>query len=314
MISIVMATYNGENTLRLTLDAFSEIDAPDGGTEFIVVNNGSTDRTEQILFEYQARLSLQILNEPKPGRARALNRGIAHASGDLIIVTDDDVLPDTGWLKAYAKAAEQFDDVDVFAGQVRHFWQKSPPKWMEQLAAEGLSYGGTMIDRVAGPIEAHLIKGANFAARRHTFDEFKLNEELGFGANNDMIGGDETEFARRAVDAGYKIWFIPTARIRHIVRPHEVAVWPVFRRYFRIGRGLAVTNSPIFDRRISTLFGYPRYLFRTLPTDAAKVLILVARGNSFEAMKLIIDIAATTGKAYQWSRMRRAQHTLECGR
>ena len=300
MISVVMATRNGEKVLPLTLESLCQVAIPDGGVEFVIVDNGSDDRTARVLDEFRPRLPMQILSEPTPGRAPALNAGIRKAAGDLIVITDDDVMPDRAWLQAYAKAAADHEDVGLFAGQVRHHWQKSPPRWLERLAEEGLSYGGTSLEQPEGPISPNLIKGANFAVRRHLFDDYQISEDLGYGAHGDMVPGDESDFARRAVEDGHSIWFLPDAKLRHIVRPHEVAVWPVLRRYFRIGRGAAALDPGVFDKGLPRLFGYPRYLFRTVPVEIGKALKHALGGDLYSCMKTMIFVAMTVGQAYQW--------------
>ncbi|RME62528.1 MAG: glycosyltransferase family 2 protein, partial [Alphaproteobacteria bacterium] len=156
-----MATYNGARTLPLTLDSFCALQPPPGGFEVIVVDNGSRDATPAILQHYRARLPLKILHEPRPGKSCAVNRGFREAAGDLILLTDDDVIAAPDWLLAYARAAAAMPTVALFAGQVRHHWCKTPPAWLECLARDGNAFAGTPVNRPAGPIEATAVKGPN---------------------------------------------------------------------------------------------------------------------------------------------------------
>jgi glucosyl-dolichyl phosphate glucuronosyltransferase len=58
----------------------------------LVVNNNSTDNTDQIIAHHAEWLPIRRLFEPKAGKSHAANLGIQHATGELIICTDDDVL------------------------------------------------------------------------------------------------------------------------------------------------------------------------------------------------------------------------------
>lgn len=300
-----MATHNGGSTLPLTLEAFCGLDLPPEGAEFIIVDNASTDDTADILQSFADRLPLEIVRESRPGRTRALNTGLAQAKGELIVITDDDVIPNTDWLTTYRDAAQAYPAVSIFAGQVRHYWQKPPPTWLERLASEGLSYGGTASDREAGPIHARQIKGANFAARRSALQEHRFREDLGYGAGGDMVAGDEVEFAQRLMDAGHKSWFVPEACVQHIVRPYQIGIRPVLQRYFRIGRGIEATGGKQFGENLPTIGGYPRFLCRTLPPELMRAGGHFLRRDPYRGVRSFIDIAITCGRAYQWRQSRR---------
>lgn len=303
MISLVMATFNGAKTLPLTLKALAAVAPPEDGLEIIVVDNASTDATPAILDAHRESLGLTVLREPTPGRSRALNRGCAAATGELVVMSDDDVLPDPGWLRAFDDAARAHPSVSIFAGQVRIHWQKPPPGWLVRLSDEGRSYGATPRGQAAGPISPGAVKGANVAVRKALLRRARLREDVGYGANGAMLAGDETAFVRAAADSGHEIRFVPEARLCHIVRPHEVAMRPVLRRYFRIGRGSAAIGTRCFRSDLPTLFGYPRFLFRQVTTDTVGALAHLLALNRYRCMRALIDIAMTCGEAYQWKQM-----------
>jgi len=302
MISVVMAVYNGQTTLPLTLEAFAFLEVPSEAAELIVVDNASSDATPDLVRAFEGPLAVTLLYEPEPGRSRALNRGVRAASGDLVVFTDDDVLPDADWLLAYSDAKQAFPDVDIFAGQIRHYWQKQPPKWLERLAAEGMSYGGTPVGRTSGPVEAREVKGANLAVRARLLSRMRLREDVGYGANGDMVAGDETAFVRAAIADGFAARFVAEARLRHIVRRHEVALWPVLRRYFRIGRGMAAVDPASFPRYAPRMFGCPRYLLREISENIANAFIRFISFDLYRCNRTLIDVAIKCGQAYEWRR------------
>lgn len=302
MISVILATHNGEETLPLTLEALSAVRLPDSGVEFIAVDNASNDGSARILRGFQERLPLSVLFEPRPGKSFALNRALQQAQGDLIVFTDDDVIPSQGWLEAYAWAAQEHPDVSLFAGQVRHFWQKKPPQWLERLAAEGRSFAGTPVSLSPGPVRLGLFKGLNFMVRRASLDAVRFCEDAGvnFTGTFTSAGGEDTRLIYELLQQGEKSWYVPDACLQHIVRPHQVGVQPVLQRYFRIGRASEATGVHRFPDSMPRFLGYPRYLFKTIPLSITHSVALFACGRTYKAMDKMIRVATSCGQAVEW--------------
>ena len=84
------------------------------------------------------------------------------------------------------------------------------------------------------------------------------------------------------------------------MRARQVGLYPVLQRYFRIGRSMTLSGSEQFDPAGARLFGYPRYLFRTIPRDVLCALGLWLSGRHYAAADLAIGIAMTCGRARQW--------------
>lgn len=305
MISIIMASHNGGATLPLTLEAFRGIAPPAGGFEIIAVDNASSDGTRDILEQYRDRLPLTVLSEPRRGKSFALNQGIGTARGDLVVGEDDDILPDPQWLEAYRQAAARHPTVDLFAGQVRHHWQKPPPQWLLRLAEEGRSYAGTPAGEPEGPVGAIFFKGVNFMVRRSVTEAVRFSErpDVNFAGTTVSAGGEDTAFVKEALSRGHKARYVPDACVRHIVRPAQVGIRPVFQRYLRIGRSMTLSDPDQFDPEGARILGYPRYLFRTVPRDALRALGYWVSGDSHAAASELIGVAMTCGRAQQWRRV-----------
>jgi glycosyltransferase involved in cell wall biosynthesis len=90
-VSIVIPVFNHERFIKECVDSVLSQDYP--GLEIIVVDDGSTDGTPEILRNYGERVS--VLRQPNSGAARALNRGFQAARGDWIgwLSSDDLYLP-----------------------------------------------------------------------------------------------------------------------------------------------------------------------------------------------------------------------------
>src|SRR5690348_11487870 len=138
--SILLATRNGGATIGRLLDALCRLVPPAGGWEVLVVDNGSTDGTGALVAGYRDRLPLTLLAEARSGKNRALNRALPQVAGDLVVLTDDDVIPEPGWLAALRDAADAQPGFDVFGGLILPCWDVEPPAWILETVPLGTCY------------------------------------------------------------------------------------------------------------------------------------------------------------------------------
>ena len=104
-ISIIICTRNRATDLRHTLEGFGTINPPAGmPVELIVVDNGSTDRTPDVVREMKLPwLIMRYVFEPRKGKGFAYNAALAAATGEILVFTDDDVRPPQNWIEGMAK-------------------------------------------------------------------------------------------------------------------------------------------------------------------------------------------------------------------
>lgn len=104
-VSVVMPTYNRREMLRTSLEGLARQDYPLELFEVVVVSDGSTDGTNEMLKEFVAAgtfpYRLRPIVQENAGPARARNRGIQEATGDIIVFIDDDVEPAPAFLSAH---------------------------------------------------------------------------------------------------------------------------------------------------------------------------------------------------------------------
>ena len=89
-VTIAIAAYNEEETISKTVDSITNSDYPKEKIEIIVVNDGSTDNTAEVLEPYMDRI-VYIYKE-NGGQGSAVNAGIEAATGEYIGRVDDDDL------------------------------------------------------------------------------------------------------------------------------------------------------------------------------------------------------------------------------
>src|SRR5438132_14312163 len=122
-VTVLIATHNRASRLRKTLEALLAQQTPAGlGWEILVADNGSTDDTLEVFrtMAMRAEGRLRYVFEPRLGKSRALNVGIAVARGVVIAPTDDDVSPAVDWVAA---AAGVLDKWGVYGAGGR-FWTR----------------------------------------------------------------------------------------------------------------------------------------------------------------------------------------------
>jgi glycosyltransferase involved in cell wall biosynthesis len=236
MLTVLLATRNRAQVLRDVLEAYCHLRTPSSGWKVVVVDNGSTDETPQVLASFADRLPLHSLCEPKLGKNLALNAGLGLVEGDLTVLTDDDAFPYTDWLVQLQKVAEAQPMYSIFGGAVVPRWEMPSPSWIRWVDT-GAAYTLTDLSLKEGPIDPHHVFGPNMAIRTGIFQSgTQLDPAIGpRGSNYPM--GSETELVLRLSAQGHKAWHVQGAVVEHFIRKEQLRKDWVFQRATRFGRG-----------------------------------------------------------------------------
>lgn len=277
-ISVLMATHNGTDTIERTLAAMSDMESPPGGWKLVVVNNGSTDDTEARVLKWQDKLPLEYLVEPRLGKSKAMNMALSKAEGDLIVMTDDDVLPERDWLVQWRRTVDALPQCAVFGGAITPEFGANPPSWAMPITWLTVLYAQTP-DYAEGEIEPFNVSGPNMAIRRSVWDQGeRLDERFLVGKYGLM--GEDAEFVRRASEHGHKVGFAPRARVRHIVQKDQMSLRWMHHRFFRHGRTMFMLEEVREDAVTKRLdFIFPRWRIRRVITNLLKLLASMPCGN-----------------------------------
>jgi len=111
-VSIVMIARNEERFIFASLASIAMLDTPKR-VQFLVVNNNSTDRTQEIL----DRLEVKSLFEEKSGWAEARQRGLEEAKAEIVITCDSENLYPSTWVDTLSKPLFEDDKVVVTCAQ-----------------------------------------------------------------------------------------------------------------------------------------------------------------------------------------------------
>jgi len=205
-VTVVVAAYNSGRTIDKCLKSLMTLNYPD--YEVIVVNDGSTDDTEEIAKLYPFRL---ITTENR-GVSSARNEGLFAATGEIVAYIDSDARADPDWL-AYLVTNYLTSDVDGVGGPN---FAPSEDNWIAKCVYR--SPGGptqVMLDDVY----SEHIPGCNMSFRKEALEEI--------GGFNPIFtaAGDDVDICWRLLDKGYKIGFSPSAVVWHHRRPSAKAYW-----------------------------------------------------------------------------------------
>ena len=126
-LTVILAIFNGAETIAGTLGALTRLEPPEGGWKLVIVDNGSTDGTKAIVESFADALPLRLLDHPVPNKNAALNAALEHAEGDLVIFTDDDIIPEPDWLSGFQRLASEQPSFAVFGGRIRPLRPSATP-------------------------------------------------------------------------------------------------------------------------------------------------------------------------------------------
>ncbi len=243
ILSLVLATRNRARSLQSTLSALMGAQ-PREDWEVIVVDNSSADNTQAVLLEMQRYLPIMSVSEPLPSKAKSINRALELAQGDFIVFTDDDVLPARQWLSEMLRAFRRYTNASVFCGPITPLFPDGTPNWMRDHPYAGPAFGRFTPSLPEGPLGPFTLPfGGNFAVRSRSLHGLRMDENLGPSAENLM--GEDMQFIRTLRDRTGEIIFIPSAYVRHCIRPEQVTLPWLFDRAFAWGRSTILDTAQV---------------------------------------------------------------------
>lgn len=214
--SIVIPTWNGARFLDPCLAALDRQtlgDLAGGAFETIVVDNGSTDDTAEILARFDDSIRV-VRFDTNRGFAAAVNAGIAASRSDVIVLLNNDTEVESGWLAALVDALDADPRAGMATSKVRLFDRRD----VLHTTGDTVDLAGCPANRGVWEVDrgqwddSRAVFGANGAAaayRRALFDEVGCFEEA-FGSYM-----EDVDLAWRARLAGWTCVFVPQAVVYH---------------------------------------------------------------------------------------------------
>jgi glucosyl-dolichyl phosphate glucuronosyltransferase len=142
-ISVVICTRDRRAYLESCLKALTRQTLPAQSCEIVIVDNGSTDGTQQAAQAFCERhANSHYVYEGRAGLAIARNTGVRAAKAEIVAFTDDDAEPDPTWLeRLLGRFREHPGEIGVVGGEVIPVWEAKRPEWLSDRMLRPLSAG-----------------------------------------------------------------------------------------------------------------------------------------------------------------------------
>ena len=304
--SVLICTFNRSTLLAETLESLRRIESS-RAWDVVVIDNNSTDDTRQVVDAFAATMPVRVayLFEPRQGKSHALNTGIAHSRGEILVFTDDDVQVAPSWLDEACRAIDENDTIDYTGGPVAPLWDAAPPHWLDRTRSD---LWGTLAILDYGP-ESFIFEdrsriplGVNLAVRRSLIDRIGgFHPDLGRRGRS-LLGQEQAEFLARGRIHGSRGQYVPAMRVAHHV-PTERLKKTYFRRWWfwkgvsraRVDAMHQQTELGLDLRTVPRIAGVPRFVWGLLPRSSASLLRCLLAGDRHSAMRHEMHVAYALG-------------------
>src|SRR5947209_14718905 len=186
-VSVVLVNLNGAEHLPDCLDSLRAQDYPAERLEVIVVDNGSTDGSLDMLAERYPWARVLPMGH-NTGFAPAVNEGVRAATGECIALLNNDMRADPSWVTALVGGYDPAHDVVCVAGQI-------------------LSWDGEEIDFVEGTVNFYGMGNQVAFGRRREEVEVREGAYLLFACGGSMLVGRDVWFDVGGFDDGFFAYF-----------------------------------------------------------------------------------------------------------
>ncbi|MDR0543448.1 MAG: glycosyltransferase family 2 protein [Dysgonamonadaceae bacterium] len=287
LFSIIICTYNREKYLPSLLESIISQDYPRDAYEIVLVNNNSTDQTEELCRQFREAhpdIHFRYFVETQQGLSYARNRGINESRGELLVYVDDDATVFPNYLQACSRFFQIHPDILAAGGPIIPFYEGTPPAWLTHFTKElltGYLYRG---DKPGFFTRGKYPGGGNACYRKTFFEQFgRFNVELGRKGKS-LIGAEEKDLFSRFLAAGNKIGYVPEAGIYHYIPPEKLTREYLVRLSYSIG-----VSERIRTRSVSRIAYLKRIFSEGIKWGATCVLFLgyLVRFQPAKGIKLL---------------------------
>jgi glycosyltransferase involved in cell wall biosynthesis len=225
-VSIIVPAFNAGNRISSCVKALCA-QADTANAEILVVNDGSSDNTAEVVRRFP---NVRLIDQANAGPAVARNRGAFEARGKILVFTDDDCVPATGWLDAMLRP---FQDPGVVAAKGVYRTRQH-----ELIARFVQSEYEDRYRLMKGLDSIDFIDTYSAAFRRDRFLEMD-----GFDQDFPLACAEDAELSYRMSARGWTMKFAPEAVVYHS-HPRTLSEYLRKKYKFAFWRVRAVRSNP----------------------------------------------------------------------
>ncbi len=229
-ISVVIPTYDRRAILRKTLLGFASQTVPPDRFEVIVVDDGSSDDTVEMVRRWGTGLRIELVAQPHGGANAARNAGILAARGDLVLLTGDDMIPGPALVETHLKFHERHPaELDAAVGYVDWSPELTVTPFMRYVVSPegGQQFAFFRLDD--GLASHHFFYTSNVSLKRALL----AAQPVLFDADFTYPAYDDTELGYRLAHHGMRLHYVAQAVTYH---HHEMTVGGFAHRQRMAGR------------------------------------------------------------------------------
>lgn len=286
-ISVIICSYNRARYIREALESLYRQDADKSTYEVIVVDNNSTDDTDEVCHTFlnnHQDLKAQYLKEVQQGSSFARNRGADAAKGRILVFMDDDAVAESDFISGYIKLFKEIPDAVGAGGRIIPRYIPDEPTWMSY-------YVSSLVGNFDySPVQCRFKQGkypleSNMAVRADAFNRISgFNTDLPGVKGTLRIGGEGKDFFYRLTADGSNIIYDPAIRVMHVVETAKLTREYMYRVASGIGRGERVRIRE--EGKIGYLFKLSEYLFKLAASFVLAFLYLL-KGKPMQSIPVI---------------------------
>lgn len=228
-VSILVPCHNEEMVIAATMRALLALEYPAGKLEILVVNDGSTDRTGEIVLAQGSRDRIRVIDVPPEeaarGKAAALNCGLRRARHPLLAVYDADNVPEAGSLRPLVEELVADPRLTAAIGMYRA-GNRHRNLLTRFLNIEGIGFQWIVQAGRWTLLRFTTLPGTNYVIRREVVEKL--------GGWDERALTEDAELTLRVYQAGGRIKFVPES-VSWEQEPETLGVW--FRQRNRWVRG-----------------------------------------------------------------------------
>jgi len=281
--SVIIPTRDRPDQLDACLEALSAQSLPRDRYEVIVVDDGSREPVAPRLGRFASQLNVRHARTPGAGPSAARNAGIELAAGACLAFTDDDCLPDPGWLTALQGALRRSPG-SMVGGRTLNLLPHCLPAEASQL----------IMDIVLGFYNADPDRPRFFTSNNMAVEAALLREVRGFDVT--FLTAEDRDLCDRWRLAGHPLVFVSGAVVRHA---HRMSLAGFVRQHTGYGRGAYRFMRTHRQRDAATSTLETGFYAGLVPT-AARLVRGRQRPAALAALLLVWQLANTAGFLQAW--------------
>ncbi|WP_347302931.1 glycosyltransferase [Croceibacterium sp. TMG7-5b_MA50] len=269
VVSVIVPVWNGEATIEDTIRSLLQQSYPAAAVQIIVVDNGSTDRTAEIIGRYP---EVTLLREEKPGSYAARNTGLKIATGTYVAFTDADCMAHAAWLSSAIPLIEGDAQTGIVAGRI------------EVIPSEGGSQRAYLIEKELSFKQHEAVKRGTCVTANWVSRTSVIRDAGGFDER--VKSGGDYLLSSRLSGQGLRIVYAENAVVYH---PSRGDVSELLRKRRRVAGGAWARKDKSLYRLIrAEIAGCLRRLSAMARAPGLRL------GQKISVMPLVVLMATTS--------------------